>query len=311
MVNYLQLHVKILSRLCQQLGIISILIFFLLAIFLYVVSKLSPIEIITIAFSLILSLHIKRGDKRIVKEIYRKKTKWLFCIDYLIILIPFSITCILKDSLLTAILCLLLAFIPSFFPNWHIHLKLFTHPLLLKGSYEYQNSLRILIVPYILCICASFIGLVYENNKIFLVSVLTFIYLLGITLFQKPEKQHLLLYKSANRIIFNKLKYSVGNSIVLLSPFLIISLFYQPNYFFSCIILLLISIIFLFEANCLRYIYIGNDFISIILLTTLFSVNVAALKYLSIIVISCIISLIFIKYIQLKYKDFYDRVETH
>jgi hypothetical protein len=40
-------------------------------------------------------------------------------------------------------------------------------------------------------------------------------------------------------------------------------------------------------------------------------VNVAAIKYLSIIVISCIISLIFIKYIQLKYKDFYDRVETH
>ena len=288
--SFCKLQLTIIYNTLKALGVpVSTLLLGVILLALYGVSRTSQLEILGIYASIIILFHFNRGDKFLLSILYRKKSTVKLMLEYTALALPFVFICLLKNYFWGIVGCIVLAAVIPLIPNCNIGIRIYTHPFLIRGSYQYQNSMRILLAPYTIAFAVSVLGLIYENVRILQVCVILFIFLLGFLICQPLQKQYILFYASAIRIIKLQLLYAFGNSFVLLLPFILAQMIYEPSLstLSSGIKILFLSALFFYQSECVRFLNLGNDLLNMIVLTALFFL--LSVCYMQILVIPCVL----------------------
>lgn len=182
--NFLKLQLLIVYRLMKGLGIIvSVLLLCVAGLFLYILSLAPQTNIILVDAALVAGFHYSRGDRELLQILYGSEKRLLMA-ENVLLSTPFIAICALCLYWVPLLMCLAIAIALPMLPRPRLQFTMFTFPFLLKGSYQYAGSMRTLLIPYLLGIFASCMGLLYHNINITYATLLLFVYLLGFLICQ-------------------------------------------------------------------------------------------------------------------------------
>ena len=291
------IRLKMVLGLLKQLGYItSSLLFLFIVCFLYILFKLPELYIASIYFCIVISLHTKRGDRTLLKSLVGEKYKNLFILEYLILTIPFILISIFNGYYYDISLCILIASILPLIPRIRINFQMHTNPFLIKGSYHYQSSFRILFIFYLLLFFASIMGIVYGNIRILQVSMLIIVYMIANLICQPIKQYYLYNYCSLKHFMLMNIKIALCNAAVILFPFLILYSVNNINTtdFLWCVKVYFITVLFFIQTECLRYVFSKNQLLQFFILTAIFFFGCASLVQGYFLIIQVLLTLILI-----------------
>lgn len=271
--TFYHLQLTILYNTLRALGPFASLLLLSIALFtLYGISYLSPLEIIGICVTMVVGIHVNRGDKSLLQQLYHGQQWHMLMVEYVVMSFPFALVCCLNGHLFCAASCLALSAIVPFMPRVTIGLCPFTYPLLSLGAYQYRNTMRILLVPYLVALVVSIVGLSYKNPNILQVCLLLVVFFVGCLLCQPLHRQYLLPYATPMRIITLQFRYAFISAIVLLLPFVLLRIVYAPTFdaFVDGTKTMLLAALFLYLCECVRYLRLGNDLLNMMMVGALF-----------------------------------------
>ena len=273
--NFLKLQLLIVYRLMKGLGIIvSVLLLCVAGLLLYILSLAPQTNIILVDAALVAGFHYSRGDRELLQILYGSEKRLLMA-EYVLLSTPFIAVCALRLYWLPLLMCLAIAIALPMLPRPRLQFTMFTFPFLLKGSYQYAGSMRTLLIPYLLGIFASCMGLLYHNINITYATLLLFVYLLGFLICQPVRKSHLMFYSSPLRMIHLQSIYAIGNTFALLCPFFAILLIHKAGALAigEVVMIYILATLFLFQSELIRYFKIDNPIVIMIVLSALFMVD--------------------------------------
>lgn len=270
---FYRLQFTILRNTLRALGpFLSLLLVGLAALSFYVIGHLSTPEIVGICAAIVVGIHFNRGDKPLLHLLYHGRQRRLLMVEYAVLSLPFALVCLLNGHLAGAVGCLALSAAVPLIPTITIGLRPLTHPLLPPGAYQYRNTMSILLVPYLVALVTSAVGLLYANPRILHVCFLLTALLVGSMICQPLHRQYLLPYTTPLRIITLQLRYALTSSLVLFLPFIILHLAYAPitATLIGEVKALLLAALFFYLSECVRYLRLGNDLLNMMVINALF-----------------------------------------
>lgn len=271
--TFFRLQLTILRNLLRALGpLISLLLLGLTVLALYAIGHLPPPETVGICVAMMVGIHLNRGDKPLLHLLYHGRQRRLLMTEYAVLSLPFVLVCLLNGHPLGAAACLGLSAIVPFMPRLTIALHPFTHPLLPRGAYQYRNTMRILLVPYLAGVALSVVGLVYDNPRILQVCFLLTVLLVGSLVCQPLHRQYLLPYAMPLRIVTLQLRYAAASAAVLLLPLTILHMAYAPTAatLIGSIKAIALAALFFYLCECVRYLRLSNDLLNTMVIGALF-----------------------------------------
>ena len=198
-----------------------------------------------------------RGDRMFLEGQFGKRYKWLLVSDTLIVALPFVVLAIINSDWLFLPGIIGSAFALPFLPRYNSGLTIPSFPLFLKGSYEFQMFFRLAVIPWIVWLVVSVIGLIYDNIRI--TEVATGLICLGLmsAFFTTPDKNWMLNYRSALHFLKMKTEQIALASGVLLLPFLVLLLVGGVSWV-SVVCVYFAETILLIETEMLRFTMANN-----------------------------------------------------
>lgn len=265
---YLQLRLKILYRIIRKIGILlssGITAFFVVLMF-YLGSQPS-FYLLGLYIILAGMIHQSRQDKMFLRTLFPETFHRLYILDNLLLGIPVIMVICLQKNFIELPILLILAIFLAYLPQTNINLRLFTHPLLMKGSLEYQRAARLFNIPYLLLTAAAVIGLFYDNIRITEVNTGIMIALTSILLLIPVHRPYLYHYASAQSLIRRKALQAGYNTLVILFPFLLLFLIGAPsrNHLSLCLVVYMAAAMLFFQIDLLRIICNPEDLVMVIL----------------------------------------------
>lgn len=214
----------------KELGFMMSMVLLLSAMGLLVLFAKLPAGYLTMALACVLfMLHFARKDKTMIETLSKRMYRKVLRVDYTLIALPFFMEAVLLGHVKDMAECMLTPLAFMYLPTFQFHLRIPTHPLLLKGSLFYVGNMRLLLVPYIICLLCAAMGWLYDNRNLLIVSTMFFVFLLGNLLFMKVRLPHVLFYKDFSHMVLLNGRLAFMNAFVLLIPFGILYIAAAPN----------------------------------------------------------------------------------
>lgn len=289
---YYQLRLKMASRICRDLGVVTLLVlaFLCLGIYglCYIDAKYRLVTFVVIAFLMLQA----RGDRMFLESQFGKRYKWLLVSDTLIVALPFVVLAIIYYDWLFLPIIIALAILFPFLPRYNSGLTIPGFPLFLKGSYEFQMFFRLGVIPWIVLLVVFVTGLIYGNIRITEVATGLMCFGLMFALLTPPDKNWMLNYRSALHFLKMKTEQIALASGVLLLPFLVLLLVGGISWI-SVVCVYLAETILLIEAEMLRFTMANNQLMMIFVLVPLifvayFSIGIPYVFILSVMLLAWI-----------------------
>lgn len=272
-VLYVRLQGLILWRLIKELGVVMTFVTgCLLGLLLLVVSQLPPYAGAGVCTVLLVVIHLNRGDRTFLQSLSGRGYRWLYLTDYFLLSMPFVILSLLNGYFQEMVLYGAAIGLIPMIPKVNLQLPFPTHPLLMKGGYEYQNSFRLSVIFYFALLTVSLFGLCYGNLRIAEVSLTLFILIFGFLLAQPVRSSYLYNYHSVRYLFWMKIRLSLLNSIVLLGPFLLLMLIgdFSGRMVVVCILVFLATVVYFIQIEFLRFIWGRNGLLMGFMVLALF-----------------------------------------
>ena len=289
---YYQLRLRMAYRICRDLGVVTLLLLVFLCLAVYglccIDAKYRLLTFVVIAFLMLQA----RGDRMFLESQFGKRYKWLLVSDTLIVALPFVVLAIINSDWLFLPVIIGSAFALPFLPRYNSGLTIPSFPLFLKGSYEFQMFFRLAVIPWIVWLVVSVIGLIYDNIRI--TEVATGLICLGLmsVFFTTPDKNWMLNYRSALHFVRMKTEQIAVGCGMLLLPFLVLLLVGGISWM-SVVSVYLAETILLIEVEMLRFTMADNQLMMIFVLVPLvfvayFSIGIPYIFILSVMILAWI-----------------------
>ncbi|MBO4483649.1 MAG: hypothetical protein J5735_07515 [Prevotella sp.] len=289
---YYSLRLKMASRICRDLGVVTLLVLAFLCLVVYglcyIDAKYRLVAFVVIAFLMLQA----RGDRMFLESQFGKRYKWLLVSDTLIVALPFVVLAIIYSDWLFLPIIIALAIVFPFLPRYNSGITIPSFPLFLKGSYEFQMFFRLAVIPWIVLLVMSVTGLIYDNIRI--TEVATGMICLGLmgAFSTPPDKNWMLNYRSALHFLKMKTEQIAVASGVLLLPFLVLLLLGGVSWV-SVVCVYLAETILLIEVEMLRFTMADNQLMMIFVLVPLifvayFSIGIPYVFILSVMLLAWI-----------------------
>lgn len=290
---YYQLRLKMASRICRDLGVVTLLVlaFLCLGVYglCYIDAKYRLVAFVVIAFLMLQA----RGDRMFLESQFGKRYKWLLVSDTLIVALPFVVLAIINSDWLFLPIIIGSAFALPFLPRYSSGFSIPSFLLFPKGSYEFQKGMRFFLVPYGILLAISVIGMIYGNIRIAEVAtgLVCFIMVLCLTL--PIDRNWILNWSSASHFVKVKSIQIAVCSLVALLPFLVL-LFVGGVSWMAVISVYFAATIWLIEMEMLRFTVGDNSFLMLLATAVLgfiayFSVGIPYVFILSVMVLAWIV----------------------
>lgn len=289
---YYQLRLRMASRICRDLGVVTLLVlaFLCLGVYglCYIDAKYRLVAFVVIAFLMLQA----RGDRMFLESQFGKRYKWLLVSDTLIVALPFVVLAIIYSDWLFLPVIIALAIVFPFLPRYNSGITIPSFPLFLKGSYEFHMFFRLAVILWIVLLVVSVTGLIYGNIRIAEVATGLVCFVLMFALLTPPDKNWMLNYRSALHFLKMKTEQIALASGVLLLPFLVLLLVGGISWI-SVVCVYLAETILLIEAEMLRFTMANNQLMMIFVLVPLifvayFSIGIPYVFILSVMLLAWI-----------------------
>lgn len=291
---YFNLKLRICCRILKELGIVySLIVLALFAVLLFYTSN-APANYILIVYTiLIMLIRQSRKDIALLQNLFGMRYQLLLISENFILGLPFYLILGIQESYLHILLILIVAIAFPFIPLGYTEFKLPTHALIQKGSIEYKRSMRLYGIFYAISIVISIIGIYYHNIRITEVTMIINTSVIGSMLMLPISPTYLYHYASAKHIIENQIILNFYNNLVLIAPFLVILICYQPSWLHlgNCLVVYFSTSLFLLQTNLLRLIFSTNNIIMEFIFLGLIGVCLITIAIPILFVLSLIITL--------------------
>ena len=289
---YYSLILKMVGRICRELGVVTLLLLAFLCLACYVLyfidAKYRLMAFVVVALMMLQA----RGDRMFLESQFGKKYKRLLLSDTLLLAIPFVVLAIINSDWLYLPIIIGLAIVFPFLPRYSSGLTIPSFPLFLKGDYEFQKFYRWGVISWIVLLALSVIGLIYGNVRI--VEVATGLVCLELmsALNLPPDKNWMLNYRSALHFLKIKTEQIAVGSGVLLLPFFALLIIGGVSWV-SVVCVYLAEAILLIEVEILRFTMSDNQWMLIPVLLFLafvayFSIGIPYVFILSVMLLAWI-----------------------
>ena len=259
---YFSLELKIICRIFKAMGIVpSLMVLAVFAALLFYMSGIPAHFILVVYMVLALSIQQARKDKILLQNLFGMKYRFLLMAEDLLLGIPFYFVLFLQKSYLQMLLIVVMVIFLPFIPSCNTDFRLPTHPLMQKGSMEYKRSMRLYGFFYLLLIAASFIGFCYGNIRITKVAMWLDGIILGFLLLMPVTPTYLYHYASSGHLIRSKVLLTFYNNLILILPFLLLYMCYQPSWqhLGSCFVAYFSTSLLLLQVNFLRFLFSSDN----------------------------------------------------
>lgn len=290
---YYQLRLKMVSRICRDLGVVTLLVlaFLCLGVYglCYIDAKYRLMAFVVIAFLMLQA----RGDRMFLESQFGKRYKWLLVSDTLIVALPFVVLAIINSDWLFLPIIIGSAFALPFLPRCSSGFSIPSFLLFPKGSYEFQKGMRTFLIPYCILLAVSVIGMIYGNIRIAEVATGLVCVILVLCLSLSPNRSWILNWCSALHFVKVKSMQIAVCSLVALFPFLVLLLVGGLSWT-VVVSVYFAATIWLIEMEMLRF-TIGDNFFLMLLATAVlgfiayFSVGIPYVFILSVMVLAWIV----------------------
>lgn len=261
---YFNLKLRIFCRIFKELGIVySLIVLTLFAVLLFYTSN-APANFVLIVYAiLVMLIRQSRKDIALLQNLFGMQYHFLLIAENLILGLPFYLMLGLQQSYLHILLILIVAIAFPFIPLGNTEFKLPTHVLIQKGSIEYKRSMRLYGIFYLISIAISIIGIYHHNIRITEVAMALNTFVIGSMIIIPIPSTYLYHYASAKHLVENQITLNFYNNLVLIGPFLLILICYQPSWLIlgNCLVVYFSTSLFLLQANLLRFIFSTNNII--------------------------------------------------
>ncbi len=182
---------------------------------------------------------------------------------------------IIKESCLDISGCLLATLVIPFLPKMKLSWTLPTLPLLMRGAYQYHNSLRMLLPFYVAGMALVAIGCAVGNLNLSYATVMTLAFVVGMAVCQRLDIVSVCHYRSAKRMVFMQSFYAFSDGFVCVMPFAVLLLAFNPSMemFEKIFTGYLGWSLYLLQCECIRYFDILNPIILMLILAVLFAMD--------------------------------------
>ena len=259
---YFSLKLKIIFRIFKAMGIVpSLITFVVFAALLFYMSGVPAHFILIVYMVFVLSVQQTRKDKTLLQNLFGIKYRFLLIAENLLLGTPFYFVLFLQKSYLQMLLIVVMAIFLPFIPSCNTDFRLPSHPLMQKGSMEYKRSMRLYGAFYLIFIAASFIGICYGNIRITKVAMWLNGIILGFMLLMPVPPTYLYHYASLGHLIKNKAFLTFYNNLILISPFLLLYICYQPSWLHlcNCFVAYFSTSLLLLQVNLLRFLFPSDN----------------------------------------------------
>lgn len=290
---YYQLRLKMVSRICRDLGVVTLLVlaFLCLGVYglCYIDAKYRLMAFVVIAFLMLQA----RGDRMFLESQFGKRYKWLLVSDTLIVVLPFVVLAIINSDWLFLPIIIGSAFALPFLPRYSSGFSIPSFLLFPKGSYEFQKGMRFFLVPYGILLAVSVIGMIYGNIRIAEVATGLVCVILVLCLSLSPNRSWILNWCSALHFVKVKSMQISVCSLVALFPFLVLLLVGGLSWT-VVVSVYFAATIWLIEMEMLRFTIGDNSFLMLLATAVLgfiayFSVGIPYVFILSVMVLAWIV----------------------
>jgi hypothetical protein len=290
---YYQLRLKMVSRICRDLGVVTLLVlaFLCLGVYglCYIDAKYRLMAFVVIAFLMLQA----RGDRMFLESQFGERYKWLLVSDTLIVALPFVVLAIINSDWLFLPIIIGSAFALPFLPRYSSGFSIPSFLLFPKGSYEFQKGMRFFLVPYGILLAVSVIGMIYGNIRIAEVATGLVCVILVLCLSLSPNRSWILNWCSALHFVKVKSMQISVCSLVALFPFLVLLLVGGLSWT-VVVSVYFAATIWLIEMEMLRFTIGDNSFLMLLATVVLgfiayFSVGIPYVFILSVMVLAWIV----------------------
>ena len=290
---YYQLRLKMVSRICRDLGVVTLLVlaFLCLGVYglCYIDAKYRLVAFVVIAFLMLQA----RGDRMFLESQFGKRYKWLLVSDTLIVALSFVVLAIINSDWLYMPVIIGLSIVFSFVPKYSSGFSIPGCRLFPKGSYEFQKGMRTFLIPYCILLAVSVIGMIYGNIRIAEVATGLVCVILVLCLSLSPNRSWILNWCSALHFVKVKSMQIAVCSLVALFPFLVLLLVGGLSWT-VVVSVYFAATIWLIEMEMLRFTIGDNSFLMLLATAVLgfiayFSVGIPYVFILSVMVLAWIV----------------------
>ena len=257
---YYSLILKMVGRICRELGVVVVLLLAFACLMLYGLRSLEARYQVAVFALIALGVVQARGDRAFLRTMFGKRYKWLLVSDTLLLAMPFVVLTVMSGDRLMSVACLLIGIGIPFLPKYSSGFSIPSCRLFPKGSYEFQKGMRSFLIPYSILLAVSVIGMVYDNIRIAEVAtgLVCAIMLLCLTL--PPDRNWMLNWRSASRFVKVKSMQIAVCSLVVLLPFLVLLLVGGLSWM-DVVPVYFAAVILLMEIEMLRFTIGDNIFL--------------------------------------------------
>ena len=268
---YVSIQAIIVSRTVRGLGIMSLFCLAFIVLMFWIVSKMQLLVAPLIFSLLILVYQTNRGDARLLHSLYGQKFRRCYFVHYMIISLPFLLISLLKGRYVEIAIYPIVALAVSRIPRQHIHWHIPTHPLFLRGSYEYQGGFRWAFAFYVILFGFAVAGGIFSNVRLSMIATAANNLLLFSFYSIPAQREYLLSYHSTKRIFLTKLRDIVACNAILLIPFfaLLLTFRFSGHIAVACLSLYLAGILLMSQVLCLRILFGEPDLLMHLLVAAL------------------------------------------
>ena len=226
----LTIRLQMIANFLKELGFMISMVLIVLTMGLLLLLAKLPAGYLTMALACVLCcIHFARKDKTMIETLSKRMYRKVLRVDYTLTAAPFFMEAVLLGHVKDMAGCMLTPLVFMYLPSFQFHLRIPTHPLLLKGSLFYAGNMRLLLVPYIICLLCAAMGWLYANRNLMIVSTMVFVFLLGGLQFMKARLPHVLFYKDFHHMVLLNGRLAFMNALMLLIPFGILYFAAAPN----------------------------------------------------------------------------------
>ena len=268
---YLGIQAIIVSRTVRGLGIMSLFCLAFIGLMFWIVSKMQLLVAPLIFSLLILIYQTNRGDAGLLHSLYGKKFRRCFFVHYMIISLPFLLISLLKGRYVEIAVYPIAALAVSRLPRQHVHWHIPTHPLFLRGSYEYQGGFRWAFAFYVILFGFAVAGGIFSNVRLSMIATAANNLLLFCFYSIPARREYLLSYHSTKRLFLTKLRDIVTCNAILLIPFfaLLLTFRFSGHIAVACLSLYVAGILLMSQVLCLRILFGEPDLLMHLLVVAL------------------------------------------
>lgn len=265
---FLIIHLRILLRTLRQLvPALPVLLAILVAV--GVVLWHLPLFYVPGLFLLLMVCYQQyREDGELLRILSGHRPVRQYAVEYILFSVPFVLLSLLAGKWVELPVYLLTPLV-ALLPRARVRYVLMSHPLLMKGSYEFISGFRQVSVVYLLLLIGCVMGGVYANVNLVIVCIFIWMFFMMGFHFVSFRQEYLLNYSSARSLLTFKLRAIFCNTVILLAPMLAVMLVSFPHgsTVVDVLKLMLLAMVLccqMFSLRCLSQNLLVNAFVLIL-----------------------------------------------